>query len=132
MKEMKEPKDIDRRNADRSDTVIGVGTSFSGDLVAAGPVRIDGECSGSVKAAGGVVVSAEARVKADIEGDFAVVAGRVEGNIRVDGDLRVVRGATILGNLDAQRIDMEEGSFVSGFLRIAGTRHADSRKGANS
>ena len=114
----------DRRSvrAALPDTVFGSGSSFRGDLRAGGMVRIEGELVGSVTTPDGVVVGAKASVEGDIDAGFAVICGKVKGDLRIAGDLRIMSGAVILGDLAAERLAMESGGTVSGILRIEGRK----------
>lgn len=100
------------------DTVVGAGASVTGDIVAAGPVRIEGSFSGSVRTEGHFVLAAGGFATADIDAGSAAIAGTLVGNVNVRGALRVLASAVLRGDLRAADIDMEEGAALAGALFI--------------
>src|SRR5437867_13167161 len=78
---MMEPRSYDRVTEYRAEpmpaagledftSILGTGSSWSGNLNSEGSVRLDGEVSGEINAAGTVLISEGARVNAKIEAKF--------------------------------------------------------------
>jgi cytoskeletal protein CcmA (bactofilin family) len=103
-----------------ADTVLAAGSKLEGTLVVPGLLRIEGDLDGSVRAGGGVIVGPVSSVRGDIGAAFAVISGRVEGNLLVRESLRILKGATVLGDMDAHLAEVDEDCLISGNLRIDG------------
>lgn len=100
------------------DSLLGIGAVLSGDIIAQGPVRIDGELIGKVVSRSAISIGVGGIVRGDVDGESAFVAGVIEGNVRVEDSLRILRSAWIRGDITAGLIEMEEGSRLRGTLSI--------------
>src|SRR5207244_1406289 len=89
---MMEPRSYDRVTEYRAEPIpaaepedftstLGTGSSWNGNLNTEGSVRLDGEVSGAINAAGTVLISGGTRVNAKIEAKFVIVAGSFDGQI---------------------------------------------------
>ena len=80
-------------------TLLGPGSSFRGDLVIEGFIRVDGWLRGSLRSTGKVVISAMARCDASIIAASAIVGGVVRGDVCVSEQLELQDGAVIVGQV---------------------------------
>ncbi len=101
-------------------TIIGPGTTVSGDLDAAGFVRVDGTMKGNLSAQGRVVVGEKARMKSDIAGTTVTVGGVVKGNILACDRVIVLATALVLGDIVTRRFQADEGCLINGKIVICG------------
>ena len=101
-----------------SDTRLGRGCTFDGDIAAAGGVRVDGVLNGNVSAAGRLILGGEGVVNGDVFVREAEVMGRVNGNLHVSGLLHIRGHARVNGNIVAAMFHLEPDASVNGFLRV--------------
>jgi len=95
-------------------TIIGPGTSVSGDVESGGFTRVDGNVQGNVKAKGRVVIGERARMKSNISGTSITVGGVVFGNVLASERLIVLATGLVMGDIITRRIQAEEGCLIHG------------------
>ncbi len=95
-------------------THIGIGSSIRGTLMVSGTLRIDGELDGDILNCERLEIGEHGIMRADIEVKEAIVAGRVQGNIRALGTIELKSGARVEGDIWAVTIAMEPGVFFTG------------------
>ncbi|MDD5248794.1 MAG: polymer-forming cytoskeletal protein [Rhodocyclaceae bacterium] len=104
----------------RIDSLIGAGTTVSGDVSFVGGLRIDGEIKGNVFAAGDqhgtLVLSENARVEGEISVSHLVVNGTVVGQVRATEFLELQPRARVTGDVEYNNIEMHLGAVVQGRL----------------
>jgi cytoskeletal protein CcmA (bactofilin family) len=104
----------------RIDTLIGRGTSVSGDVEFTGGLHVDGRITGNVRATAGasaaLSVSEHGIVEGSVDAPNVVLNGRVNGDIF--GSERVVLGAKarVQGNVHYGAIEMALGAEIVGKL----------------
>lgn len=103
---------------DRIENIIGPTSSFHGDLVCEGGVRIDGVLVGSVKSKGNVIIGETAKVEANLEGENVSVAGVVKGNITALGRLEILARGQVLGDVSVESLIIDEGGVFTGKVRM--------------
>ncbi len=101
-------------------TLVGAGSSVTGDLVVSGMLRIDGDVAGAVRAGGKVVVGGKGRVRADIQARSVIIGGLVKGDVVVLDRAVLLEGAVVVGNVFAPVFDAAEGAVVHGDVRASG------------
>ncbi len=108
----------------RIDSLIGTGTTFNGDIVFTGGLRIDGTVSGSVNASNGeastLVISEHARVSGEIRVSHLVINGEVEGPVHATDYLELQPKARVKGDIHYLRLEMHVGATVEGRLVVEG------------
>lgn len=104
----------------RIDTLIGAGTTVTGDIVFSGGLRIDGEVRGNVRAtddqASTLVVSEHARIEGEVVVSHVVINGTVIGPVVSKGLLELQAKARITGDVEYNSIEMHLGAVVQGRL----------------
>lgn len=105
-----------RRRAQREPyTYVHHGTVVEGDLVADGRLRVHGAVRGDVRAAGLLEVAAEGRVTAArIEAQEVRILGDVRGDVHARGSVQIWRGGSLVGDVHAATLDIEEGASFTG------------------
>jgi len=101
-------------------TLVGAGSSVTGDLVVSGMLRIDGDVAGAVRASGKVVVGGKGRVGADIQARSVIIGCLVKGDVVVLDRAVLLEGAVVVGNVFAPVFDAAEGAVVHGDIRASG------------
>jgi len=99
-------------------TIIGPGTSVSGDVESGGFTRVDGNVQGNVKAKGRVVIGERARMKSNISGTSVTVGGVVFGNVLASERLIVLATGLVMGDIITRRIQAEEGCLIHGRVKV--------------
>jgi cytoskeletal protein CcmA (bactofilin family) len=95
-------------------TLIGAGTTITGDLESNGDIRIDGILKGNLKGKAKIIVGAEGVVEGNIEGLQADIMGRVTGNIKVQ-ELLFLHGKTqVNGDIYAGKLQVEPTAVLNG------------------
>jgi cytoskeletal protein CcmA (bactofilin family) len=95
------------------DVIIGVDSTFWGELTSKGTVRIDGTLEGNVTA--DCVIIGE---KGVITGDAAIrqmiIGGRVVGNIRAVDSVDIQHKGAVCGDISSARLTIAEGGAFDG------------------
>ena len=106
----------------RIDSLIGDGTTLTGNIVFNGGLRIDGTVIGNVHASSGdastLVISEQAKVIGEIKVSHLVVNGEVEGPVHASDYLELQSKARIKGDIYYQRLEMHVGAAVEGKLMV--------------
>ncbi len=106
---------VERRDA------AGVGASISivGDVTGDEDLTILGRVEGKIDLPQHVVtVGQSGRVKADIHARVVSVAGEVRGNLIAAEQILIRKTATMLGNLTAPRVGLEDGCSFRGSVEM--------------
>lgn len=90
-----------------ANTIIGAGTSITGNIDSRGDIRIDGILKGNLKAKAKVLVGPDGVVEGDIEGQQADVFGKVTGTIKVTDILHLKGKSVLLGDIYAGKLQIE-------------------------
>jgi len=100
-------------------TLLGPDSSFRGDLVVDGFVRVDGDVRGTIRSSGKIVISEAARCDASIVARSAVVGGVVRGDVCVTERLTILDGGVIVGNVFTPRLDADGEVIMHGDVQVA-------------
>lgn len=95
-------------------TMIGAGTTITGDLESNGDIRIDGVLKGNLKGKAKIIIGADGIVEGDIECLQADIMGNVTGTIKVQ-ELLYLHGKTeVTGNIYAGKLQVEPTAVFNG------------------
>jgi cytoskeletal protein CcmA (bactofilin family) len=110
----------------RIDSLIGAGTSVTGDVTFTGGLRVDGEIKGNVRGAEGqpatLVISEHARIEGNITVSHLVINGTVIGRCIPATSLNFRRAPGLPGMSSTATIEMHLGAVVQGRLVHQGLR----------
>ena len=95
-------------------SIVGEGTSFKGELTLQGLLRIDGDFIGRIHTEGKVLIGKNGRAECTIIAGTVVVGGVLKGNIRSTEKVIVLSSGTIIGNVSAPRLIIEDGVIFHG------------------
>jgi cytoskeletal protein CcmA (bactofilin family) len=108
----------DSKPQNRIDTLIGAGTTITGDISFSGGLRVDGEIHGNVKASGDqastLVVSEHARIEGEVSVAHLVINGTIVGPVVSNGFLELQAKARVTGDIQYNSIEMHLGAVVDG------------------
>ena len=99
-------------------TIIGPGTSVTGEIVSKGTIRIEGSVSGKVESDDSIVIQETGKVKADLIAGQVVIAGDVEGNVFAHERLEVMAKGRLIGDITAPRVSIAEGVVFEGMCTM--------------
>jgi cytoskeletal protein CcmA (bactofilin family) len=101
--------------ARREQAAIGPSISIVGDLTGGEDLTILGRVQGKIDLPQHIVTVGESgRVDADIHAKVVSVAGEVHGNLFAGEQILIRKTATMLGNLTAPRVGLEDGCRFRG------------------
>ncbi|MES2392619.1 MAG: polymer-forming cytoskeletal protein [Acidobacteriota bacterium] len=102
-------------NLTDSATLIGRSMKIRGELSGTDDMHIDGEVEGLITLPGArLTIGSEGRVRAALTAQDIVIAGKVQGEIRATGAVRLLETAVVLGDITALRFSMEENAVLRG------------------
>jgi cytoskeletal protein CcmA (bactofilin family) len=100
-------------------TVIGKSVIIRGDLSGSEDLFMDGEIDGTITLTESrLTVGPNARIRADINVQDVIVFGRIEGNVKASGRLELRQSATVVGDIQAGRLSVEESASLSGRVEL--------------
>jgi len=103
----------------RDPATIGASISVVGDLTGGEDLTILGRVEGKIDLPQHTVtVGQSGRVKADIHAKVVSVAGEVHGNLVAGEQILIRKTATMLGNLTAPRVGLEDGCCFRGSVEM--------------
>jgi len=104
-------------------SLIGAGTTISGDLTFTGGLRVDGTVKGAVrcvegdKGGGGMlVISEHGCVEGEVHCAHLVVAGRIIGPVFASELVELQPKARVSGDVNYRALEMHNGAVVEGAL----------------
>ncbi|MGB4843355.1 MAG: polymer-forming cytoskeletal protein [Ferruginibacter sp.] len=107
-------KSSDDATTNNASTLIGAGTTITGDMFSNGDIRIDGTLKGNLKGKAKIIVGTEGHVEGNIEGLQADIMGLVTGNIKVQ-ELLFLHGSTkVNGDIYAGKLQIEPTAVFNG------------------
>lgn len=102
----------------QAETIIGPSIKVEGNFVGQGNIIVDGTVVGTLKTSEDIRVGEGATIEADVEGRNVHVAGKVTGNLKVNGKLELTGSSSINGDVDAEVLIMEAGAKFEGHLMV--------------
>jgi cytoskeletal protein CcmA (bactofilin family) len=99
-------------------SVIGAESVWQGNFSSEGSIRIDGKVSGEIRAAGTVLISTGAEVKATVYGNFVIVAGSFDGKLYCTERLELQPSSRIKGAIHTKALSVGEGAFIDGEIHM--------------
>jgi len=103
----------------REQAVIGASISVVGDVTGGEDLTILGKVEGKIALPKHIVtVGQSGRISADIQAKVVSVAGEVRGNLVASEQIVIRKTATMLGNLTAPRVGLEDGCCFRGSVEM--------------
>jgi len=99
-------------------TYVDGGSKVSGKLSFSGPAWIDGEVDGEITAKDMLTIGETAVVSAQIKATSIIVAGKVIGDISGSQAIEIRPSATVIGNLAAPVLVIQEGALFEGYCSM--------------
>lgn len=105
-----------KKREDLEEKLLDVDASMQGTITFKDPVnlRINGSFEGKLDTRGNLTIGENAKVKANINGDRIIVAGKVTGDIRATNSISIIAPAVVQGNVITPRLSVTEGAILEG------------------
>ena len=104
-------------------------TFKGGELSAEEHLVIQGVVSGTVELKNhNLTIGESGRIKANLKAQRITIEGMLEGDMRGDETVVIKRTATVVGNVTAPRVSVEEGASVQGSIQTKEEEEAASGK----
>lgn len=105
-------------------SLIGSGTTITGDVAFSGGLRIDGTVRGAVRCvdgekAGMLVISELGTVEGEVRAAHLVVAGKINGPVYASELVELQPKARVSGDVHYRALEMHNGAIVDGKLVYA-------------
>ena len=101
------------RNTEKLESLVGLNSSFKGDIETKGTLRIDGTMEGNA-IADWIILGEKASVKGDLTARGIIVGGRVEGNIQAKEILEIKSKGRVSGDIHTSKLTIAEGGLFDG------------------
>ena len=105
-------------------SLIGAGTTITGDVTFSGGLRVDGTVKGAVRCVDGdkggiLVISEHGSVEGEVHAAHLVVSGRITGPVYASELVELQPKARIAGDVHYRALEMHNGAVVEGTLAHA-------------
>lgn len=104
----------------RIDTLVGIDTIITGDIIFSGGLRVDGTIRGNVREEEGsestIILSENGRIEGAINTTKIVLNGTVVGPVQASQFIELQTKARITGDLHYKSLEMHMGSVIDGKL----------------
>ncbi len=99
---------------------IGKSVLVKGELSGSEDLYLDGEVEGSIDLhEHSLTIGPHGRVRANVKARDVVVHGKVDGNVTGTERVELKRSAVLTGDVNTQRIVIEDGAFFKGAIDIS-------------
>ncbi|MCS6985262.1 MAG: polymer-forming cytoskeletal protein [Leptospiraceae bacterium] len=99
-------------------TVFQATSTFRGILHYSRPLRILGKFQGEIFGKDLLEIGQSARVEANIETTHLIVYGHITGNVHATEKVELKKGATLIGNIKAPQLEIEDGVVFEGMCEM--------------
>lgn len=106
-------------NPDKTDTLVGEGTTFEGKIKSEASIRVDGLVIGDIESAGHVTIGENGAARSNIFAHDLILAGKITGNVEVKGTLTIRATGSLIGDLTAESLLIEAGGIFQGTSKMA-------------
>ncbi|WHX48189.1 polymer-forming cytoskeletal protein [Paenibacillus woosongensis] len=104
---------------DTTDTLVGEGSSFEGNIKSDASIRIEGKVTGDIECKGDVTIGEKGQVQSNISARNVIIAGTVTGDIQTKSKLSITSTGKLFGNIEVASLSIEEGSVFEGSSRMS-------------
>ena len=106
-------------NATREVAVIGRSIRINGDLQGEEDLRIEGDVNGTIRLHNNTLtIGQEGKIRADVYAKSVIVEGVMEGDLYSSERVAIRKSATVLGNITAPRVALDDGARFKGSIEM--------------
>ncbi len=102
-------------------TILGEGTVFEGSISVPHNLRVEGAFKGRIETAEEIIIGVSGVVNADIKAKSAIVGGKIVGNLLVEDRVELQQDSSLIGDLRARDLIINEGAVFHGNCSMANT-----------
>lgn len=107
-------------NMDKVETIVGNGTVVKGDIKAQGILRVEGKVEGNVECMKDFILAESGQVKAKLKAENAIIAGKFDGDMDIDGNLEIKSTGKVIGDVNIKGLVVENGGVLDGNCNMKG------------
>jgi len=104
-----------------NESIIAEGVKLEGKLIFQGSLKLAGSFDGDIFTADKLIIMETAQVKANIEADTIIIAGKVEGNIQARSKIEIRAAGYFKGTILTPILSIEEGGIFEGASQMSAT-----------
>ncbi len=97
-----------------STTIIGSGTTITGDIDSTGDIRIDGTLIGNISGKAKILLGADGVIEGSIKGRQADVMGKITGQVDIKEILQLKGKCIVDGDIYAGKLEVEPTATFNG------------------
>ena len=102
---------------DKLGSLLGVNSSFKGQLNVKGTLRVDGTVEGQLDA-DYVILSETAEVKGEIKAKKIIIGGKIDGNARAQELVEIKSKGKVFGDVFTPKLTIIEGAEFNGKVEM--------------
>ncbi|MDR0305712.1 MAG: polymer-forming cytoskeletal protein [Chitinispirillales bacterium] len=110
------------KNAKGLLNIIGPGSAFEGTINVPHSIRIDGSFKGKLITEESITIGDSGMVEAEIKAQSAFIFGKVIGNMYIEHRVELQASATVIGDLHAKELVINEGAVFHGNCSMQKTK----------
>ena len=110
----------------KTDTIIGPGSLFEGEFHIVGKMKVMGTCRGKVEVSDDLYISPEGVMYSEVVTQRAIIAGRLEGNIKSKEELNILSTGVVEGSIETKSFLVRNGGVTHGAINITGQTQSTS------
>jgi cytoskeletal protein CcmA (bactofilin family) len=99
-------------------SVVDERLTISGEIHTDGTIRVDGRVEGTSHRADTLIVGSGGGIVGNIEARDVVVGGTIHGNVVASGRVELQASASVVGNIRAGSMVLQEGAVIRGHISI--------------
>ena len=108
-------------------SVLGKSLTLTGDITGSEPLHVEGHVKGAIRLDTSYLnIGPEATVQSTVVAREVVVRGKVVGNVNVSERIDIRNGGSLVGDVTAHSVSIEEGAYFKGSIdmrRAESARH---------
>jgi cytoskeletal protein CcmA (bactofilin family) len=106
-------------------SVIGKSITITGDITGSEPLHVEGHVKGAIRLDTAYLnIGPEATVQSTVVAREVVVRGSVVGNVNVSERIDIRSGGSLVGDVTAHSVSIEEGAYFKGSIDMRRTESA--------
>ncbi len=100
---------------DKPATIIGKETILElATLKSKNSMQVNGKFYGNMEIEASLVVGESGYIKGNVVADFLLVAGQIQGNVTITGQLHLTKTSRVSGDIQTTSIIIDEGATIDG------------------
>ena len=100
-------------------TIVGKGSTLTGDMKVQNSIRIDGKVNGNISTTDTIIIGKDGSVAGNMKAKHVLLAGKVTGNISTTGKVFLETTASISGDITATHLVVDEGAIFDGKCKMS-------------